>query len=171
MAKVGCLGVSTGLTVGPTEQGVDGGGPGGPGLYEQDPDARWSWTVSNPAPWDPARRGGVVDAAGNLNMESPRVRPAAIFDIAHYMQNPQCVNQAGTGCIIRVANIVGFFVEGMCDEVAAAGRLDPGMACAPNPEGRNQVVGRIVTEPSYTFQGAGELDDQASFLTIVRLVR
>jgi hypothetical protein len=169
-AKVGCLGVSSGLTVGPTEQGVDGGGPGGAGLVEQDPNVFWSDTVENPQ--SPTGRGGVARLAADgvthvLVGDSPRIRPIAIFDITHYMSNPACKNQAGTGCVIRVSNIVGFFVEGMCPDVA----LDAGMACAPNPEGKNQVVGRIVTDPSNKFNGAGELDDEASFLRIVRLVR
>lgn len=174
-AKVGCLGVSSGLTVGPTAQGTEGGGPPGPNgetdVVHQDEYAHWDWNVPSPTPEFPLRRGGVVDANGYLNMDSPRIRPIAIFDIAHYMQNPACVNQAGTGCIIRVANIVGFFVEGMCDTVASQNRLDPGMQCAPNPEGRNQVVGRIVSDPAVHYQGAGELDDAAAFLKIVRLVR
>ena len=171
-AAVGCLGVSSGLTVGPTAQGIDRGGPPGPNgepsVLLQDPGAYWSETVPNPA--RPSGFGGVAKRVGGvevLNMDSPRIRPIAIFDIAHYMNNPACVNQAGTGCVIRVANIVGFFIEGMCPDVT----LDPGMQCAPNPEGRNQVVGRIVTNPAATFNGAGELDDEAAFLQIVRLVR
>jgi len=113
------------------------------------------------------------DAAGNvvLNMDSPRIRPFAIFDIAHYMSNPSCVNQAGTGCVIRVANIVGFFIEGMCPDVAAANRLEPGVQCAPNPEGQNQVVGRIVTLPAKYVAGYGNVAEDAAFLMVVRLVR
>ena len=169
-AAAGCLGVSSGLTVGPTEQGVDGGGPGGDGVVEQDPPAVWNKTV-NGGP--PGTVGAVVKSATDptLNMASDRIRPIAIFDIAHYMQNPGCVNQAGTGCVIRVANIVGFFIEGMCDDVRAAGRLDPGVNCAPNPEGRNQVVGRIVTLPSKFLAGYGSVSEDAAFLMIVRLVR
>lgn len=167
-AKAGCLGVASGLTVGPTEQGVDGGGPGGPSVLEQDPGAQWSWSATGPK----GEAGAVVKADGvTLNMSSPRIRPIAIFDIAHYMANPACKAQAGTGCVIRVANIVGFFVEGMCDDVRAAGKLDPGQTCAPNPEGRNQVVGRIVTLPSSFAAGVGSVTEDAAFLQIVRLVR
>ena len=168
-AKAGCLGVSSGLTVGPTEQGVDGGGPGGDAVIEQDPDAVWNPSVTGPK----GQQGAIVKSAADttLNMSSPRIRPVAIFDIAHYMANPDCKNQAGTGCVVKVANIVGFFIEGMCDDVAAAGRLEPGQNCAPNPEGRNQVVGRIVTLPSSFATGVGEVTENAAFLTIVRLVR
>ena len=167
-AKAGCLGVSSGLTVGPTEQGVDGGGPGGPAVLQQDSGAQWSSTAQGPQ----GQTGAVVKADGTtLNMSSPRIRPVAVFDIAHYMANPACMNQAGTGCVIRVANIIGFFVEGMCDDVAAAGKLEPGQSCAPNPEGRNQVVGRIVTLPASFAAGVGNVTEDAAFLQIVRLVR
>jgi putative Flp pilus-assembly TadE/G-like protein len=167
-AKAGCLGVSSGLTVGPTEQGIDGGGPGGLAVIEKDPNAVW-----NPSIDYLGQSGAVVKSASDptLNMTSERIRPIAIFDIAHYMANPGCVNQAGTGCVVKVANIVGFFIEGMCDEVAAAGRLEPGQNCAPNPEGRNQVVGRIVTLPSSFAAGVGHVTEDAAFLKIVRLVR
>ena len=168
-AKAGCLGVSSGLSAGPTEQGLDGGGPGGLGVIEKDPNAVWNPNVPGPQ----GQSGAVVKSTADntLNMSSERIRPVAIFDIAHYMQNPNCMNQAGTGCVIKVANIVGFFVEGMCDEVAAAGRLEPGQNCAPNPEGRNQVVGRIVTLPSSFAAGVGDVTEDAAFLQIVRLVR
>jgi hypothetical protein len=169
-AAAGCLGVSSGLTVGPTEQGVDGGGPGGLSVLEQDPSAIWS-TAVNGGP--PGTIGAVVKSSldSTLNMASDRIRPIAIFDIAHYMLNPGCVNQAGTGCVIRVANIVGFFVEGMCDDVDAAGLLEDGVECAPNPEGRNQVVGRIVTLPAKFIAGYGAVAEDAAFLMVVRLVR
>jgi hypothetical protein len=167
-AKAGCLGVSSGLTVGPTEQGVDGGGPGGPSVIEQDPGAQWNWSVQGPE----GQTGAVVNADGTtLNMSSPRIRPIAIFDIAHYMNNPACKNQAGTGCVIKVANIIGFFVEGMCTDLAAANKLDAGVNCAPMPEGKNQVVGRIVTLPSSFAAGVGSVTEDAAFLKIIRLVR
>ena len=92
-----------------------------------------------------------------------RIRPIVILDINHYIaQNGS--KTAGTGCIGKVANIIGFFVEGMCKDVT----LDPGMAC---DDPSKDVVGRIVTVPSTLATGAGDVDDDASFLTIIRLVR
>jgi hypothetical protein len=173
-AKAGCLGVGSGLTVGPTEQGIDGGGPGGLAVIEQDPNAVWNKDVTYLSDeLGVTVTGAVVKSASDttLNMSSERIRPIAIFDIAHYMANPACVNQAGTGCVIRVANIIGFFIEGMCDDVKAAGKLEIGHDCAPNPEGRNQVVGRIVTLPSSFAAGVGHVTEDAAFLKIVRLVR
>jgi hypothetical protein len=178
-ALAGCLGVSSGLTVGPTGQGVENGGPPGPegepSVVLQDPGARWSWTIPNStSPLTDVNGnaiGGVVNSGGALNMSSDRIRPIAVFDIAHYMMNPACVNQAGTGCVVRVANIVGFFIEGMCPTVSAAGQLDSGINCSPNPEGQNEVVGRIVTLPSRFFATGGDLTEDAAFLKVVRLVR
>jgi len=169
-ARAGCLGVSSGLSAGPTDQGIEdpGGGGGLAPLVAQDPGARWSWSVSGPD----GLTGGVVNASGALNMSSARIRPVAVFDIARYMTNANCVNQAGTGCTVKVVNIIGFFVEGMCDTVAAANRLDPGVTCNPAPNiAKNEVVGRIVTLPASFATGAGEVEENASFLQVVRLVR
>ena len=169
-ARAGCLGVSSGLSAGPTAQGVEnpGGGGGLQPLVAQDPGARWSAT----APGPDGHTGAVVNASGAPNMSSPRIRPVAIFDISQYMTNANCVNQAGTGCTVKVVNIIGFFVEGMCDSVRAAGRLDAGVNCSPIAhEARQEVVGRIVTLPASYATGSGEVTEDASFLQVVRLVR
>ena len=137
-------------------------------LVAQDPGARWSSSVAGPD----GLTGGVVNAGGALNMSSARIRPVAVFDIARYMTNASCRNQAGTGCTVKVVNIIGFFVEGMCDSVRNAGRLDPGVTCNPaNNIARNEVVGRIVTLPASFATGAGEVTENAAFLQVVRLVR
>ena len=52
-------------------------------------------------------------------MSSPRIRPIVIIDIDNYIAR----GCSGTTCIAKVANILGFFVEGMCKDVT----LDPGM--------------------------------------------
>jgi len=184
-ALAGCLGVSSGLTVGPTAQGIEGGGPPGPNgetdVVDQDPGAHWDRSEPSGTALDPSRLGGVVAGsgpnAGSWDPDNPRIRPIAIFDIDHYMQNPACVNQAGTGCVIRVANIIGFFIEGMCPTVKAAGQLEtdamgnPLMDCSPNPAGNNEVVGRIVDIPKSGLGGVGRLDQDASFLRVTRLAR
>jgi hypothetical protein len=175
MAQRGCLGVSTGVTSGPTDHGVEGGGPDGPegepGIVLEDPGAKWSNAV-NLGPQ--GQQGGVVNADGTPNMSSPRIRPIAIFDIAHYMSNPNCKAQAGTGCVVKVANIVGFFVEGMCTTLrdATPSLLEPGHNCDPQANVANrQVVGRITTLPAKFFSGGGNVSKDAAFLMVVRLVR
>jgi len=170
MAGRGCLGVQSGVTGGPTKQGVEDNGGcdhDNENIVDQDSSARWDPNYVGVGP--NGMVGAVVNGSGQPNMSSPRIRPIAVFDIAHYMQNPECRNQAGTGCVTKVANIIGFFVEGMCDTVKKAGRLDPGMDCGDKPD--KEVVGRIVTLPSTFAAGAGSVTEDAAFLKMVRLVR
>ncbi len=47
----------------------------------------------------------------------------------------------GTDCIVKVVNIMGFFVEGMCDDVAAQGRLDPTTYCDEPQQDRRGPAG------------------------------
>lgn len=164
-ALTGCLGVQTGNMSGPTGQGVDGGGPvpAGMGIVEQDPGARWSATANN-------GRGGVVDASGNPNMDSPRIRPVPVMNPDHYVT--QAASCSGTGCIVKVSNIIGFFVEGMCDDMQSAGRLDAGVGCdGAHQTWKNQVVGRIVTLPGSFVTGNGAPVTPSSFVRLVRLIR
>jgi hypothetical protein len=161
-ALAGCLGVQTGWIEGPTRQGVSGpgGGPSVIPLVSQDEDAEWSWSAND-------GKGGVVDAEGNLKTDSPRIRPIAVFDITHYMD----AGCGGTPCVAKVVNIVGFFVEGLCDDLAAAGKLDEGVECDPDSNESSQVVGRIVKMNADDIGVGGTPVEESSFLKIVRLVR
>jgi hypothetical protein len=83
-----------------------------------------------------------------------------VLDINHYAAS----GCTGSTCVGKVANIIGFFLEGMCADVT----LDDGLACDdPNRD----VVGRIVTLPAQYVAGTGEVEDDASFVRVVRLVR
>jgi hypothetical protein len=169
-ARAGCLGVSSGLSAGPTAQGIENTGGGGSllPLVQQDPGARWSWDATGPD----GQPGAVVDASGALNMSSARIRPVAVFDIARYMTNAACRNQSGTGCTVKVVNVIGFFVQGMCPTVRDAGQLDPGVNCDPRHNvAKDEVVGRIVTLPGSFATGSGEVTEDAAFLQVIRLVR
>jgi hypothetical protein len=172
MAARGCLGIKGGGTNGPTKQGVEQ--PGGcdhlnDNVYDQDPGARWDPDYMGVGP--NGMPGAVVNAAGQPNMDSPRIRPVAVFHISSYMQNADCKNQAGTSCVAKVVNIIGFFVEGICETVRDRGELDPGMACTGGSETNKEIVGRIVTLPSAFAAGAGNVTEESAFLMIVRLVR
>jgi hypothetical protein len=167
MGLDGCLSVKTGWVAGPSEQGVEGGGPvpNGMGLLEQDPDAVWSWGKA----CGPNGEAGCVVSTTDLtkaNMTSPRVRPLPIMDNTAYVAS----GCHGTGCVGKVVNIVGFFVEGMCDEVRDAGLLDPGNDCDPDSNETYQLVGRIVTLPGSLVAGGGPVDESV-FLKTIRLVR
>ena len=90
-----------------------------------------------------------------------------IIDINHYITQNGTKTCTGTTCVAKVANIIGFFLEGMCKDVIDR-QLDRGMAC---DDPTKDVVGRIVEVPSTAAAGAGDVDDDAAFLTIIRLVR
>jgi hypothetical protein len=93
---------------------------------------------------------------------SPRIVPLAVFDTsAYYNESAAC---SAPGCVARVVNITGFFVEGMCDRVT----LDPGVSC---PDPTHEVVGRLMNYPGQVLTGAGSVTPAASFLTVTRLVR
>jgi len=171
-ALAGCLGVQTGWSQGPVQQGVSTGGGGVTSLMDQDQSATWSWAV-NAGPTGQA--GGVVTGPGSttLNMSSPRIRPIAVFDITHYMNNSGCPNGGGSGCTVKVVNIIGIFVEGVCSDLAASGGLDQGMNCftGPGTHPDSQVVGRIVTIPGSLVYGVGNPVPNSSFVQVVRLIR
>jgi len=138
----GCISIKTGVSQGPTTQGI---GDLTKGLVGQDSGAHWNPALTGVGPLN----GGVVDSSGAVDMSSPRIRPIAIIDINNYISQ----GCSGTTCIAKVANIIGFFVEGMC------------------PDPSKDVVGRIVTLPGSFATGVGTVDDSASFIKVIRLVR
>jgi hypothetical protein len=150
----GCITVKPGVTQGPVSAGIDY-------LYNQDTAARWNPTAPGPTGPD----GGAI--VGGQGMSSPRIRPLVVVDINHY-DDQKC---GGSGCIAKVANIIGFFVEGMCGDVEKRGDLDDGMLCDPKTKNKD-VVGRIVTIPGvYATGGTGSVDQSAAFVKVIRLVR
>ncbi len=153
---VGCISVKTGVSQGPTSQGI---GNLTRGLVSQDPTATWSTSVNG----GPAGTTGGVVSGGALDMDSPRIRPIAIIDINDYIAQ----GCSGTTCVAKVANIIGFFVEGMCNQVT----LDPSnIAACPDPS--KDVVGRIVTLPgTFATSGTGTVGDPSAFIKVIRLVR
>jgi hypothetical protein len=166
MGLDGCLSVKTGWVEGPAEQGIFNGGAGvTTPLVLQDEDAVWTWGKNcGPA----TTTGCVVKSISDdtSNMTSARIRPLPIINNTEYI----AAGCSGTGCIAKVVNIVGFFVEGLCDDVKAAGGLDPGNDCDPGSNDKGQVVGRIVTLPG-KLTGTGMPVDESSFVKVIQLVR
>lgn len=157
----GCLSIKTGMAQGPTSQGIaTDNTTGAISVVNQDPNAHWDPNYVGVAPAGSGLTGAVVDSSGKLDMSTPRIRPIAVIDIENYMSQ----GCSGTTCIGKVANIIGFFVEGMCKDVT----LDNGNVC-PNPT--KDVVGRIVTLPGSFAKGTGTTDDSAAFIKVIRLVR
>jgi hypothetical protein len=142
----GCMSVKTGGAIGPTKGGIET-------VVGYDTAAHWDWSATGPD----GKPGAVVGGGG---MASPRIRPMVVLDIGHYMAQ----GCSGTTCLGKVANIIGFFVEGMCNTVT----LDPGMPACDDPS--KDVVGRIVTLPGEYGHGSGVVSG-SSFVKVIRLIR
>jgi len=142
----GCISVKTGIAQGPTSSGIGN-------VVDVDSAAHWDPSATGPE----GQTGAVV---GGQGMGSPRIRPIVIIDINNYISQ----GCSGTTCVGKIANIIGFFTEGMCKDVT----LDPGYSC---PDPNKDVVGRIVTLPGSYASGVGTVQDPSTFIEVVRLVR
>ena len=148
----GCINVRPGNRVGPTRQGVAD-------LVALDPSARWDTAANRVA-------GGCTDSGTCTNPTgvavSPRIVPIAIFD-------PQaCLDSSchqGNNTVVQVVNLLGYFVEGMCDDVFHG----PAPSwCGKHPG--QTVVGRLVDYPGQNSGGAGSAGPH-SFVKVVQLIR
>jgi Putative Flp pilus-assembly TadE/G-like len=121
-------------------------GPTGQGigdLVAKDPGA--SWNTSTNSVQGSCAPGICPD--GQYHARSPRIVAVPLFDMdAFFLGSP---NGKTT---VTITNIMGFFVEGM------------------GGTGNKDVIGRLVAIPGVT-KGAGSVDESASFLRKVLLVR
>lgn len=165
----GCLSVRTGMSQGPTSQGVNT-------LIGQDRGAYW--VAPGDAGYDPARDDpdnlGYVQSpcmssnnctnGGAPTALSPRIVPIAVFDTSAFV-NETC---SGTGCVARVVNLMGFFIEGMCNDVYPSAGSRPAFCGSPS-QANKTVLGRLMRYPG---QGVGTgAPTTSSFVQMVRLVR
>jgi hypothetical protein len=139
----GCVSAKTGMSQGPTSLGVGD-------LLALDAGAYWNTSTNQ-----------VVTSFIN---KSPREVPIVLFHTSDYAAS----GCSGTNCVVKVVNIMGFFVEGMCNDVMAQGRLDATTYC---DEPDKTVVGRMVASAAQYRGGRGESPPGTSFLQIYRLVR
>lgn len=138
-AERGCYRVQTGNMVGPTRQGVET-------VMDRDPTAEWS-------------NGGIVNSQYDPPSGSPRIVPIGVLDIANYMaQNPQ-----GSGGVVRLVNIYGFFIEGLGDTDAQGN-----ITCCST--GGQAVIGRLMTIPGDVLTTGGDAGP-AAFAKQIVLVR
>jgi hypothetical protein len=128
-------------------------------LVQQDSFARWDPTVQVGPPGSPP--GGVVDNTDSINMSSPRIRPLPVFDLNYYLTS---CSPSSLTCVVKIVNVIGFFVEGTCDIVAATD-------CDPAIPLTDQVVGRIVHLPGAFVGPAGMPVHDSSFVKTIVLVR
>jgi hypothetical protein len=140
--ELGCVSSKTGMSQGPTSAGV-----------------RDLVLLDDGAYWD-----DLNDTVVSTQAKSKRIVPIIIFHTADYVAS----GCTGTGCVVKVVNVMGFFVEGMCDDVMSQGRLDSTTFCdVPS----KTVVGRLVSHAAQYRGGPGESSPGATFLQIYRLVR
>lgn len=147
----GCAGVvwkigdelpkENGNMVGPTGQGTGD-------LIDLDPTADWD-PINKKVINSCVETNSCEDADGNPihYLESPRIVPVPVFDLAHYM----ATGGPGNGTI-RIVNILGFFVD----------RVE-------NPQ--NTVVGYLAAKSEMFVEGGGEITEEAAFAKIIQLVR
>jgi hypothetical protein len=150
----GCLNVKTGVKQGPTIQGVHA-------LVALDADALWD-TGTNSVTGG-CTTNGTCRSANPLGIDlSPRVVPIALFDPAAYA----ALGCSGNNCMTRVTNLLGFFVEGMCDEVYRT----PPSWCGTGSDPSKTVVGRLLGYPGQARRASGSAGPD-TFLKVTRLIR
>jgi len=146
-AAHGCVRVQTGVIQGPTISGIED-------LFNQDPGAQWNPSLNN-------GHGGVENSCCT---PSPRIVPVSVMDTDAYL----AADPSGSGGVVKIVNIFGFFIEGMGD-------LDPNgnIVFDPSDPIRPQnrvVIGRLMTLPGLG-SGSSNIDERASFLRTIVLVR
>ena len=154
----GCVSVKTGMAAGPTKHGVDD-------LVAKDPGATWNGTTVTGGCMD---TGSCTDDNGVPIPLSPRIAPIAVFNTQAYYNEANSGACSGTGCVAQVVNLMGFFLEGMCDEVYPNRATRPSY-CGTNSEAQKAVVGRLMNYPGQILTSGGTTT--SSFARAVRLVR
>jgi Putative Flp pilus-assembly TadE/G-like len=147
-AARGCVRVQTGVIQGQTRDGIRE-------IIASDLGARWDSSMNN-------GQGGIANSAYT---PSTRIVPIAVMDIGQFLQS----DPSGSGGVLRIVNIFGFFIEGMGDIDRQTGEIifDPNNPLQQNAQ---TVVGRLMTLPGM-FTGSSDIDEDASFLRTIILVR
>jgi Flp pilus assembly protein TadG len=152
----GCISVKTGTSQGPTTQGVSD-------LVNLDPAAHWDGTKVVGGCGDTPAGCGAINPTGYSF--SPRIVPVSLFNPQAFY-NESC--SGGTGCVVQVSNLIGFFVEGMCSDVYTAATM-PAYCGPKKSDWDKNLVGIIMKYPgSFDFEGG---PTTSSFTQFVRLVR
>jgi Flp pilus assembly protein TadG len=155
----GCVSVKPGMANGPTQQGVAD-------LIKLDSSATWN-TSTNSVSGGCMATGSCANPTG-ANI-SPRIVPLAIFNTQAYYNEEAGNACSGGNCVAQVVNLLGFFVEGMCNDVYPTPATRPGY-CGTNAQAGKAVVGRLTAYPGQTNSASGSAGP-ATFLKVTRLVR
>jgi hypothetical protein len=134
--SIGCLGVKTGGTGQNNAASVDAfingsSGQGNiPASPPHDPSAYWT-DGDGAAGW----QTGVIHTN---EAPSSRIVPVAVFSVPEYL-GTGC---SGSNCMIRILKIVGFFLEGTCDQNTFV--KESYLQCPSGGSAKAAVVGRLV---------------------------
>jgi hypothetical protein len=156
----GCISVKTGTSQGKTVEGVEA-------LVALDKDAIWVGGMGGHV------EGGCTDGlpgdCAKINPTgydfSPRIVPVDLFNVQAYYDEA-C--NGGTGCVVQVSNLMGFFIEGFCSDVYDKDSM-PAFCGDKKSEWDKNVLGRIMKYPGDFDNHGGPTT--SSFTQFVRLVR
>ncbi len=158
----GCISVKPGVSQGPTSQGVAA-------LVATDPNASWD-SSTNTVVNSCMDTNTCTDVNNNPISISGRIVPIALFNPLAYWNEANAAGSSGCSgqnCVAQVTNLLGFFLEGMCNDVYPNPTTRPAF-CGTNSEARKTVVGRIMKYPGTFVSGT---TTSSTFAQAVRLVR
>lgn len=146
-AERGCLRVQQGNAVqaGPTTKNVQE-------LIAKDMDAVWG-----------KKADGTVGVIDSCCSPSPRIVPVAIVDVEHYASQVRAGNNNPQ--VVRIANIFGFFIEGIGTFDEKTGEIS-----ITGKGKEDAVVGRLM-KFSGSGRGSVNLNETASWSKMIVLVR
>ena len=142
----GCLGVKTGSTG--HQNAVDVADF----ITNHDPSATWTDGAG----------GWQTGTITTTQSPSSRIVPVAIIDIPDYL----AAGYTGSNGIVRIVNIVGFFLEGTCATVSVQ---ESYLQCPGHGNDQAAIVGRFVSYPALAVKTGGTVT--GSFGSVIVLVR
>jgi hypothetical protein len=145
--SVGCLGIKTGSTGAQNRLAVDDF------IATHDPGAYWT-NGGGGSEW----QTGVINST---MAQSSRIAPIAVFDVPQYLG----AGYNGSNGIVRVVNMVGFFIEGTCND---SFYKEPYIDCPAGGSAQAAVVGRLV---NYQATQVGTGGPRGAFGQVLVLVR
>jgi hypothetical protein len=131
--SIGCLAIKTGGTGSNNAKSV------ADFIAANDPGATWTNGANNDY-----RTGKITTSQS----PSARIVPIAIFHLPEYLG----AGYTGSNGIVRIVNIVGFFLEGTCATVSVK---DPYLTCPGGGSDKDAIVGRLVSYPALAAPTGG----------------
>ena len=134
--SVGCLAVKTGSGGGTNARAV------ADFIATHDPTATWT-NGSGASGW----QTGTINTTQN---PSSRIVPVGVFDVPEYI----AAGYNGTNGIVRIVNILGFFVEGTCQDSFFK---ESYLQCPGGGNAQSAIVGRMVNYPGLYLSTGGSV--------------